>query len=249
MSWNDIMRRILPPVRDNDRKAYVPPHTTSPYGATNRPKGSSNPHYGVDFNYFAGNDLKFNKSNPAIRSPVSGIVENAGQGDYGTISIRDADGYLHQILHTHRRHVNVGDPVVAGQLIGTLGNSGVKIRGVEDGDTHVHYQLVDSRGNRVNPMEYWDQQGPIDPKPAPPADLDDYQQYLATPGAAMGNADIRAPRVGPRYGSQAIDPADAAVATQSRKTMRVLSARVVPRTDLGGYDANAPTAVPNQASS
>jgi len=196
MSWNDIMRRMLPPVWDNDRKAYVPPHTTSPYGATDRPPRSSNPDKGVDFNYFAGKDLKFNKSNPAIRSPVSGIVENAGQGDYGTISIRDADGYLHQILHTHRRHVNVGDPVVAGQLIGTMGNTGVDARGVEKGDAHVHYQLFDPNGNRVNPMEYWDQQGPIDLKPAPPAYLDDYQRYLATPGAAMGDADINAPNAG-----------------------------------------------------
>jgi hypothetical protein len=48
----------------------------------------------------------------------------------------------------------------------------------------------------TNPMEYWDQQGPIDPNPAPPAYLDDDQRYLATPGAAMGNADISAPHVG-----------------------------------------------------
>ena len=45
MSWQDIMRRVLPPI------AGVPPHTTSVYGATDRPPGSSNPHGGVDFDY------------------------------------------------------------------------------------------------------------------------------------------------------------------------------------------------------
>jgi murein DD-endopeptidase MepM/ murein hydrolase activator NlpD len=141
MSWNDMIRRMLPSIKiDNADGTYkiFEPHTTSPYGATNRPPNSSNPHKGVDFNYLGGRDLPLNKSNPAIRSPVSGVIENAGQGDYGTISIRDANGYLHQVLHTHRRHVNVGDPVVAGQLIGTMGNTGVKARGVEGGDAHVH---------------------------------------------------------------------------------------------------------------
>lgn len=245
MSWNDIMRRVLPPVWDENRKAYIPPNITSPYGATDRPKGSSNPHGGVDFNYFGGRDSRFNKSNPAIRSPVSGVIENAGQGDYGTITIRDANGFLHQILHTHSRHVAVGDPVVAGQLIGTMGNMGVKAPGVEYGDPHVHYQLKDPAGARVNPTEFWDQQGPIDSNPAPPAYLDDYQRYLATPGAAIGAPSANGPNAGQLYGSQAVGPA--AATTAARKKMRVLSGKYnPPRPDLGGYDANAPATVPNQ---
>jgi len=48
-------------------------------------------------------------------------------------------------------------------------------------------QLKDSARNTLNPIDYWDRQGRIDPNPAPPARLDDYQRYLATPGAAMGD--------------------------------------------------------------
>jgi len=185
MSWNDIMRRVLPPVWDQRRKTYVHPHVTSPYGETyTRPKGSSNPHGGIDFNYLGG-QTSLNLSHQGLRSPVTGVVTNAGEGNVGRIAIRDANGFTHEILHTHAQHVSIGDPVVAGQLIGTMGNTGVKPK-------LSHYQLKDRDGKVVDPTTYWDQQGPIDPDPAPPAYLDDYQRYLATPGAAMGNADINA---------------------------------------------------------
>jgi len=242
MSWNDIMRRVLPPAWDESRKTHVDPIVTSPYGDTNRPKGSSNPHNGVDFKYFGGGDTELNKSNPAIRSPVSGMIEKAGDGGYGTITIRDSNGYLHQLLHTHGRHVAVGDPVVAGQLIGTMGDTGVVGSTPIHRHDHVHYQLVDRAGNKVNPMEYWDQQGPADPNPAPPAHLADYQRYLGTPGAVMGDTTANSPSAGPLPGPLAVDPA-----TEARKKMRVLSTRRNPvSADPGGYDPNAPATVPNQ---
>ena len=135
MSWQDIMRRILPSI------GGASPEVRSPYGDSNRPCGSTNPHRGVDFTYRGSGFAKLNQSHPAIRSPVAGIVTNAGQGQYGTIAIRDANGFSHEILHTHSRHVAVGDPVAAGQLIGTMGNTGV-----ESGASHVHYQLKDPSG-------------------------------------------------------------------------------------------------------
>src|SRR5262245_17673532 len=116
MSWRDIMLRVLQPIKDDERKWNVSPGVTSPYGDTNRPPGSTNPHRGVDFNYFGGKAAEFNKSHPALRSPVTGIVTNAGDGTVGRIAIRDANGFTHEILHTNTRHVAVGDPVVAGQM-------------------------------------------------------------------------------------------------------------------------------------
>src|SRR6266700_7511986 len=144
MSWRDIMQRVLPPIEG------VSPHVTSAYGETNRPPGSSNPHRGVDFNYVGGRDARLNKSHPALRSPVTGIVTNAGEGTAGRIAIREANGFIHEILHTHTPHVAIGDPVVAGQLIGTMGNTGVDIPTIVRGDHHVHYQLKDPAGNKVN---------------------------------------------------------------------------------------------------
>jgi Peptidase family M23 len=182
MSWEDIMRRVLPPI------GGVSPHITGPagtYGAglkEGRVPPSTIPHGGVDFNYFGGRTARLNLSHPALRSPVDGIVVNAGQGTMGRIAIRDKDGFVHEILHSDKRHVAIGDPVVAGQLIGTMGNTGTH-------DQHVHYQLKDPSGKDISPSAFWDRQGPVDPNPTPPAYLQEYQQYLQdTGGNKFGGA-------------------------------------------------------------
>jgi hypothetical protein len=180
MSWEDLLRRVLPPI------GPLQPHTTSQYGAI-RKRGTS-PHGGVDANYNVGpnGQTGINLQHPALRSPVDGIVTNAGEGTAGRIAIRDANGYSHEILHTHTRHVTRGDPVVVGQLIGTMGNMGVVSEGVESGDHHAHFQIKDSSGNRVNPTAYWNQKGRFDPEPTPPAFLDEHQQYLRRVGEMAG---------------------------------------------------------------
>lgn len=173
MSWEDMMRRILQPI------GGVPPHVRSGYGeTTNRSPGSSNPHRGIDFNYVGGREARLNKSNPAVRSPVDGVVENAGEDKWGTIAIRDKNGLLHQILHTDARHVKIGDPVAAGQLVGTMGNTGIIRKDGKPGDPHVHYQLKDSEGHLTDPSAFADALGPFDPKPASPAYIPEYRQYV-----------------------------------------------------------------------
>jgi hypothetical protein len=170
MSWKDMMRRVLPPIDG------AVPDVTSHYGEVEgRPEGSSKPHRGVDFNYWGV--ARLNRSNPAMRAPVTGIVTRADKGRYGTIAIRDSNGFSHEILHSRAQHVTVGDPVVAGQLIGTMGNTGLKIKDPHDRN-HVHYQLRDRAGQVIDPSAFWDQQGPIDPNPPPPTFLGEHQQYL-----------------------------------------------------------------------
>jgi len=166
MSWEDMMRRILPPT------GGFAPHVTSRYGERfNRPEGSSNPHGGVDFNYNVGPNGQrgINLQNPALRSPVDGVVENAGGGTVAKIAIRDKHGFLHEILHTQAQYVRVGEPVAAGQLIGAMGNTGVKTIDGKPGAHHVHYQLKDQAGRIMDPTAFADAQGPFDPNPAPPA--------------------------------------------------------------------------------
>src|SRR5262249_12103012 len=139
MSWQDIMRRMLQPTEVG--RTTFEPHLTSGWGLR-LVKGKVENHRAADFNYNVGpnGQTGINLQHPTLRSPVSGIVTNAGEGRYGTIAIRDANGFSHEILHTHSRHVVAGDPVVAGQIIGTMGNTGVDEPYVERGQQHVHYQ-------------------------------------------------------------------------------------------------------------
>jgi hypothetical protein len=67
-----------------------------------------------------------------------------------------------------------------------MGNTGLKVKDpVKDPyeGAHAHYQLKDPAGNVINPSAFWDQQGPVDPNPAPPTYLGEYQQYLRGLGA------------------------------------------------------------------
>lgn len=128
-------------------------------------------------------ERRLNKSNPAVRSPVDGVVENAGEDKWGTIAIRGKNGLLHQILHTNARHLTIGDPVAAGQLIGTMWNTGVFRRDGKPGDSHVHYQIKDPEGRLMDPGAFADALGPFDPNPASPAYVPEYRQYLQSASA------------------------------------------------------------------
>ncbi|WP_082641444.1 M23 family metallopeptidase [Bradyrhizobium yuanmingense] len=209
--WDDMMRRILQPVEG------ISPHVTSPYGAeTGRPRGSSNPHRGIDFNYVGGQSARLNTSHPELRSPVNGVVERAGDDQWGTISIRDNNGLRHQILHTNSRKVKVGDVVAAGQVIGTMGNTGLSDKKGNPGHHHVHYQIKDLAGNVLDPGAFADALGPFDPVPAP-AYIPEYKRYLQ-------NADMM-----PRSRS---------------KDVRVLRRMPAGNSDRSAFDSNDPAPIP-----
>src|SRR5215831_12083100 len=118
MSFRDTMNLMLPPING------VGPHETSPFGATDRPSGSTNPHVEVDFNYFGGQS-GINLTHADIYSPVSGEVVSTG-GRLGEIVIRGDDGYAQRVLHTQDQFVAPGDRVQAGDPIGTMGNTGTR---------------------------------------------------------------------------------------------------------------------------
>lgn len=227
MSWQDIRQRMLSPI------GGVFPHDTSAYGVKRR-EGTS-PHVGIDLNYIGGQDARLNLSHPALRSPVAGIVTNAGAGTVGRIAIRDANGFIHEILHTHTRHVAVGDAVVPGQLIGTMGNTGVKHPNIEFGDHHVHYQMWDPAGNRVNPAEFWDRRDA-------PAYLGEYQQYLRgrgdnvgnSFGTALGEANM------PAAGSLGAPP-DGPVPPYAREDFRYLGRSIAGKPESSVFEAGTPS--------
>jgi len=61
-----------------------------------------------------------------------------------------------------------------------MGNRGVVEKYVESGDHHLHYQLIDAAGQRLDPQAYWDQRKA--PAPSPPAYVPEHQQYLQDAG-------------------------------------------------------------------
>jgi hypothetical protein len=73
MSWEDIMRRVLPPI------GGVQPHITGPAGTfgagevEGRRRGSSIPHKGVDFNYMGGQKNRLNLRHPALCPLEAGL--------------------------------------------------------------------------------------------------------------------------------------------------------------------------------
>src|SRR5262249_49590212 len=114
-----------------------------------------------------------------------------------------------------------------------MGNTGAEHQ-------HVHYQLKDRFRNTLNPFDYWDQQGPIDPAPALTAHLADHQRYLGI--LASTAYDRSAARASER--PQTVDPAD--VAAEARNKVRVLRRLDPGKANPGEYDANAPATIPNQ---
>lgn len=143
MPFNDAMNTILP------SRNGTAPHVTGNYGEN---RGRNGPHGGTDFNY-RGGQSGINLANPTIYSPISGEVTFAG-GQYGTIKIRDVNGNSHEILHTNSQSVRVGDVVNAGDAIGTMGGRGPN--GAHHYSRHIHYQMKDSQGQRINPQDWWD---------------------------------------------------------------------------------------------
>ena len=148
------------------------------------------------------------------------------------------------------RHVAVGDPVAAGQLIGTMGNTGVDKPKIESGANHVHYQIKDPSGNVINPSAFWDQQGPVDPNPAPSAYLDEHQQYLRGLDATSENALGNVPNAGPIYGAQPTDQPQPLIASRRSaddlKKVRVLGRQIADQPLPPRLNANAATVQPNE---
>lgn len=178
MSYQDVMNVILPPRQGRS------PHITGHYGEHR----DSGPHGGSDFNY-AGGQAGVNLQHPAIHSPVAGTVEFVG-GRYGTISIRDAEGNSHQLLHTQSQSVVEGQRIEAGAVIGTMGGRGP--RGEDQYAQHVHYQLKDPQGRNLNPEAFWNQRQEAGGREANPAAATHKQADDGVLRAGERGQDVRA---------------------------------------------------------
>lgn len=105
--------------------------------------------YGVRFGKLhAGIDLAAAEGTP-YKAVHAGTVTQAGYaGGYGySITIRHSDGSEMIYAHSRRLHVEVGDQVVAGQIIGEVGNSGASY------GTHLHLE-VHVNGQPTDPIVF-----------------------------------------------------------------------------------------------
>lgn len=149
MTIEETLNQILPPIGTK----YM--HITSQFGEE-RPNHKT--HMGVDFNYIGG-QTGINLTHPKIHSPVNGKVTFVG-GQFGTIKICDKQGYSHELLHLHTQRVKVGDIVMLGEEIGTMGGKGPL--GHFQYPQHVHYQVKNTIGKIENPNIWWKNQLPLE---------------------------------------------------------------------------------------
>jgi murein DD-endopeptidase MepM/ murein hydrolase activator NlpD len=123
-----------------------------------RPQQSARPGVDIDTNrqYTEGPPYL---EKPVVSSPVAGTVVFRG-GNWGTVRIRDKEGYEHVFLHMSLdptatskappdfKTVQLGQSISKGDTIGLLSN-------VKADRDHVHYFIQDTRGEILNPENLW----------------------------------------------------------------------------------------------
>ncbi len=158
MAFKDAMEIMLPPVEahitfnsDGSINDYDHPRDRNNDGDTT---DDNDTHGGMDFNYTGGQGNGINTSQPVVNSPVRGkVINDPLKSSYGAVIIKDNNGYTHRILHLHSFYVSKGDAVNPGQKIGTMGGRGPN--GPSHYDKHVHYQIHNKDGEKVDPEEFW----------------------------------------------------------------------------------------------
>lgn len=153
-----------------------------PFGSTKHPYSKTNPHKGKDHKWRYSDPVRSRK----VVAPVSGKIKTAhndglwhsGWGNYIDIQWGDDPNDFVRLAHlrTGTVRVRVGDRVKAGDLLGTMGNTGNT-----GGDDHLHEELW-INGKRVDPDLYRGPKGkhlpgtegpagggekPLPPKPEP----------------------------------------------------------------------------------
>lgn len=100
-------------------------------------------HYGIDMAALKGTRVK---------AAATGIVlESRRHGGYGNcIIIAHNKKYKTRYAHLNTRKVRVGQKVKKGEVIGTVGDTGLIRKSGKDG-SHLHFEVY-SYGRRVNPL-------------------------------------------------------------------------------------------------
>ncbi|MCQ2435835.1 MAG: M23 family metallopeptidase [Clostridia bacterium] len=127
-------------------------------------QGFSSSHGGMDFAVYYGNPILASADGVVTTAYNDGDLPKNNASDlrwtYGTyVVVTHSGGYQTYYAHLSRRAVNVGDTVVAGQVIGYSGNTG-RVSSTQTGKyagTHLHFEIrvmQDGQYIRTDPSAY-----------------------------------------------------------------------------------------------
>jgi len=118
---------------------------SSRFGARKKVDGSPGFHYGIDLAAMKGT---------VVRAAAAGTVIQAqylpGYGN--NILIQHNASYRTRYAHLHTINVSVGQKIITGQKIGTVGDTGIVRKNGHDA-SHLHFEIYHN-GSHVNPLRY-----------------------------------------------------------------------------------------------
>ena len=133
-----MSRPAIQPISYKKLKAPV-----SRYGMRLHPKlGFTRMHSGLDFAADTGTDIYATGDGTVVKAEYT-------SGGYGNVVVID-HGFGYQTLYAHMHKIGVlpGSELKRGQVIGTVGSTGLSV------GPHLHYE-VHINGNHVNPINYF----------------------------------------------------------------------------------------------
>lgn len=98
-------------------------------------------HHGVDIAKPAGSPVK-----TAVSGTVTKVAYEPGYGNY--VAVKNVDGKMTLYAHLESSNVKVGDKLGKGTLLGKVGSTG------RSTGPHLHFEVSDSNGNRIDPVAY-----------------------------------------------------------------------------------------------
>lgn len=99
-----------------------------------------------------GIDIRAGRGAPVLAVADAEVLRTADKGNGGRqIWLRLAGGVKVYYAHLHEIHVEKGDWVSRGQVLGTVGNTGNARHTIP----HLHFELINARGKEENPLPIW----------------------------------------------------------------------------------------------